>query len=95
MYSSGVIPWAAALAAITLLRLFPLPFCRPPRRSPGFDPLGICYPLLKFRYFYPVLIGLRGLVCPRVHLIQPLLDRPGTDAGQRQRHREPSELLRL
>ena len=35
---------AAQMAAFRkTVFLFGVPSCRPPRRSPGFEPLGICY----------------------------------------------------
>jgi len=34
---------AQMIALFNKVFLFGVPRCRPPRRSPGFDPLGICY----------------------------------------------------
>ena len=39
-------PHRLAISLISPVALLGTPALRPPRRSPGLDPLGICYPLL-------------------------------------------------
>lgn len=44
--ASAIGLYCAAAAFTSAVILFGVPFWRPPRRSPGFDPAGICYPVL-------------------------------------------------